>query len=321
MEQNDIALSEEELARRYWVLYCARQCTIITALFCGQFKSFSQCAGCSRQSSKYDTFSMLQLPVPKTEMRALSLVISYSNGRVPILCSIRVSVESTLADIHQALNELDPSFGLLGKRLSLGVMTNSNVIQEFDDSFRLSTYESRDPNDTLIVFVYPALEKCMGCSLCHQYNQSHFSRKLLLNQPVRLRLKDDENHQLTGVIRGLLTDFCFDVACSDEKTRRVFVTDLVDGEKYMLEPGDFVICRMLPPSGSLPQRSDVPKYQYGVYLGCGDSPGSYAVRLFPSETEVFVKLDQLHRRHVKPRKIYVIQRYSGIVSVVFLAHV
>ena len=175
MELNDIALSEEELARRYWVLYCARQCTIITALFCGQFKSFSQCAGCNRRSSKYDTFSMLELPVPKMEMRALSLVISYSNGRVPILCSIRVSVESTLADIHQALNELDPSFGLLGKRLSLGVMANSNVIQEFDESFRLSTYESRDPSESLIVFVYPTLEKCMGCSLCRQYNQTHLT--------------------------------------------------------------------------------------------------------------------------------------------------
>ena len=313
VELNDIALSEEELARRYWVLYCARQCTIITALFCGQFKSFSQCAGCNRRSSKYDTFSMLQLPVPKTEMRALSLVISYSNGRVPILCSIRVSVESTLADIHQALNELDPSFGLLGKRLSLGVMTNSNVIQEFDDSFRLSTYESRDPNESLIVFVYPALEKCMGYSLCRQYNQAHVTKKLMLSQPVRLRLKDEEGHQLTGVIRSLLTDFCFDVACSDEKMRRLFVTDLVDGEKYMLEPGDFVICRMSP-SGGFVHRADIRQYQCGVYLGCGDSRGSYAVRLFPSETEVFVTLDQIHRRHVKPRKIYVIQRYSGIVD-------
>ena len=40
--------------------------------------------------------------------------------------------------------------------------------------------------------------------------------ELMIDQSVRLRLKDAENHQLTGVIRSMLTDFCFDVACSDE---------------------------------------------------------------------------------------------------------
>ena len=240
MELGDVNLSEEELARRYWDLYCARQCTIITALFCGQFKSFSQCAACGHHSSKYETFSMLQLPVPKTEMRALSLTISYSNGRVPILCSIRVSVDSSLHDIHQALVDLDSSFNLADRRLMLGVMVNSNVVQEYDDSFRLSEYEPHDPNESLVVFVLPPQGEFLGSHACSQYYQLHTVSQLKRDQKVSLRLRSSTGELLTGVVSDILTDMCFEVLCSDHVTRRLLVTDLVDSETYMLSPGDFI---------------------------------------------------------------------------------
>lgn len=69
MELDGDYCSESELARRYWVLHCSREQSIITALFCGQFKSLAQCTACNYSSAKFDPFTVLQLPLPKTEMK------------------------------------------------------------------------------------------------------------------------------------------------------------------------------------------------------------------------------------------------------------
>ena len=251
VELGNLNLSASEIARRSWSLYCARQTSIITSLFSGQFHSCSQCAACGRMSSKYDTFSMLQVPVPKTEMRTVSLTISYSKGRIPVLCAIRIAADATLEDLHRALNELDPSFGLKGKRLILGVVSQSNVIREYMENSqerqgeknRLSKIDLRDPDESFVVFVLPPEGEFMGSHLSAQYYQFHAPKELKLNQHVRLRLYDTEGHQLTGVVQKFHTDFCFDVACSDEQTRTVMMTDLVDGKQYMPSSGDYIAYR------------------------------------------------------------------------------
>ena len=61
-------------------------------------------------------------------------------------------------------------------------------------------------------------------------------------------------------------------------------------------------------------RHGAQQLQQGIYLGPAGAPGLYSIRLFPSEREEFVTLDCVCRRHVKPLKIYIIQRYNGIVS-------
>ena len=66
---NDAGRSDKELAELYWQDYTSREKSIITALFCGQFQSYTQCVACSHVSSTYESFTMLQLPLPVTEMK------------------------------------------------------------------------------------------------------------------------------------------------------------------------------------------------------------------------------------------------------------
>ena len=72
--------------------------------------------------------------------------------------------------------------------------------------------------------------------------------------------------------------------------------------------------KRIPEIGIIISRRGAQQLQQGIYLGPAGAPGLYSIRLFPSEREEFVTLDCVCRRHVKPRKIYIIQRYNGIVD-------
>lgn len=71
----DEKCDDSELARRCWKLHCSRECSIITALFYGQFRTYSQCTACNHHSSHFEPFSILQLPLPETEMKYESFCI------------------------------------------------------------------------------------------------------------------------------------------------------------------------------------------------------------------------------------------------------
>ena len=239
MELCDTYCSEEELARRYWVLHTEREKSIITALFCGQFKSLAQCAGCDHWSAKFDPFTVLQLSLPKTEMRALSLTLSYSNGVLPIQCSIRVPADSTVDEIHHALVELDPSFNLSDARIQLGRVEDSNVIELFDSHFRLNNC----PYSDLTVFVLPPEDAALGAPALARYLQAFQPQTIKKGQMVRLLQKGSNGLPLTGIVQDVYTDFCFDVLCSDESHRKLLLTDLENSKDYMPHAGDFIFLK------------------------------------------------------------------------------
>lgn len=326
IEISDANCSDVELARRYWLAYTSREKSIITALFCGQFQSCTQCAGCTHISSKYDPFTVLQLPLPRTEMksarwlrvmlRALSIVLSFSDGRLPIQCSIRVPADSSLSTIKEALNALDSSIDLSRNRIQLGHVEDCNVVEVFDASFRLNGCSYSD----FTVFVLPPEGHFLGARAFNQY-KLHTPEMIQTGQSVKLNVKGKNGLPVTGVVKEVYTDFCFAVECSDGQKRQVLVTDLIDGDKYMLQQGDFVFVEMCACLAVVTHSSKQPtKFEYGVFLGVSPHHSQrYSVRLYPSEKEVQVPLEVLCRRRTKPRNMYLVQRYLGVVRCVCVA--
>lgn len=56
------------------------------------------------------------------------------------------------------------------------------------------------------------------------------------------------------------------------------------------------------------------KYEMGVYNGPSiRDPSLCSIRLFPSERDIDVSIDRVCRRNPRRHKIYLVQRYLGIV--------
>lgn len=55
--------ADAAVANEWWISHLIREPSIITALFCGQFKSVLTCSACGFRSARYEPFSSLQLPV------------------------------------------------------------------------------------------------------------------------------------------------------------------------------------------------------------------------------------------------------------------
>lgn len=172
--------------------------------------------------------------------RELSLTISYSDGRVPIQCSIRIPVDSLLSDVKTKLNELDSSFNLDESRIQLAKVVYSNVYEVYDPNDRLTACTTSD----LTAFVLPPEDKFLGYHGYEQYLNKSKPKSLYENQPVRLRMKGENGLPISGVIRTLYTDFHFLVYCNDGVSRKATITDLEDYDDYMLHPGDFVFLIM-----------------------------------------------------------------------------
>ena len=244
-----------------------------------------------------------------TDARALSLILSYSTGRVPIQCSIRVPADSTEEQIKNALNELDPSFNLEDCRIQLGRVEDNNVIEVFESSKRLNEINLSD----LTVFVLPPEGCYLGKSAHEQYLRSAVIHKIEKDQVYKLNLKGPNGLPLTGKVLEIYTDFRFRVACSDSQVRQMMITEFADRDQYMLRPGDYVYVERwaLP----LPlSRSESKKFLPGIYMGTSAMLSDhYMVRIFPSEQEISVPLGKLYRRRPRVRRMYVIQRYMGIV--------
>lgn len=84
-----------------------RNMSIVTSLFTGQFKTCKTCSVCDKESSRFDPFTFIQVPLPDPPFRYVSMLIHFDkNIRAPLKVSLRVSREGTLDDVLEALEKL-----------------------------------------------------------------------------------------------------------------------------------------------------------------------------------------------------------------------
>lgn len=167
--------------------------------------------------------------------RELSLTISYSNGRVPIQCSLRMPVDAPLSEVKVLLNELDSSFNLNEYEIQLAKVVNNNVYEVYEPSDPLTVCSTSD----LTVFVLSQEGKYLGYHGYQQYRIKSQPKLLTQNQKVCLRKKGEDGEEITGIIRDMFSDFCFSVELNNGKLWNLTITDL-NCDEYMLRPGDYV---------------------------------------------------------------------------------
>jgi len=84
-----------------------RNFSIITQLFTGQLKTCSTCLTCKSESSRFDPFTFIQVPLPDPPFRYVSVLIHFDgNARPPLKVSVKVSREGSLDDVLQAVEDL-----------------------------------------------------------------------------------------------------------------------------------------------------------------------------------------------------------------------
>ena len=245
--------------------------------------------------------------------RAISVVLSFTNGRLPMQCSIRVPADSSIDTIKEAVDALDGSIDLSAARIRLAYVKDS-VIEEdgFDASFRLNQYEYSD----YTMFVLPPEGCFLGAHGFEEYKRKHTVCKMQVGTQVRVHLRGAAGGVVEGVVKRLLSDFWYEVACSDGQTRCVYPTDLEDGEKYLPTGGDYVYVCLCEWVGGVRRSKESNVGNYGVFRDMSSHSTHHChVHLYPSDQEMTVSMKHLFWRAMKPRSVYLIQRYLDIVVV------
>ena len=245
--------------------------------------------------------------------RAISVVLSFTNGRLPMQCSIRVPADSSIDTIKEAVDALDGSIDLSAARIRLAYVKDS-VIEEdgFDASFRLNQYEYSD----YTMFVLPPEGCFLGARGFEEYKRKHTVCRMRAGIQVRVHLSGAAGEVVEGVVKRLLSDFWYEVACSDGQTRCVYPTDLEEGEKYLPTGGDYVDVFLCEWVGGVRRSKESNVCNYGVFRDMSSHSTHHChVHLYPSDKEMTVSLKHLFWRAMKPRSVYLIQRYLDIVVV------
>lgn len=101
---------DHDIAQEAWALHCRRECSAVSALFSGQLKSALRCTSCGHESSTFDPFMSLQVPLPEQSFRWVTCTV-LSSPRAGLvqhtvrLCA-RVPKRGRVADLVNSAAEL-----------------------------------------------------------------------------------------------------------------------------------------------------------------------------------------------------------------------
>ena len=120
--------SDDIVANIWWANVQKRENSIIQALFTGQFKSLVRCQACLSESSRFEPFSFVQLPLPDPMECTLQMVLFYrGNSRQPLHCSVRVPIKGPISDVFNALEELQPGIITTARNSSTHCLSSNDL--------------------------------------------------------------------------------------------------------------------------------------------------------------------------------------------------
>lgn len=142
------------VANEWWISHLISEPSIITALFCGQFKSVLTCSACGARSSRFEPFSSLQLPIVDEDttvstrgscdqrtQKSTAPVVSVTVHRVrsadsPLLSlrvAMEVGVDWTLEQLLGKLNQDHEVYSLEREREYVACTVDGGHIQNIID--------------------------------------------------------------------------------------------------------------------------------------------------------------------------------------------
>ncbi|KAK8807123.1 hypothetical protein WA158_003882 [Blastocystis sp. Blastoise] len=302
LSMRDSSRPDTDVANEWWNYYISREKSIITALFAGQFQSIMQCTGCEYQSVKYETFNQVQLSLPETEMRVLSLILSYSDGRLPMQCCIRVPSDADINAVSIALYGLDSALSLQGKRLMLARIENNNVVEEFGNAFRLD----QSSCSQYTAFILPSEQDCLGYKeyKCWKERKPFF----WIEEGVDVEVKEDgyeyDDNKPTkiykGIIKRKINSYVYEVEREDGSRENVDLDRILDAEYLMPMVNEPIYAPLNYTSKKL--------YPCLYQQHNKDNHNEHMVTCLLNHMNISISLDLISQREPTPRIIYVLQR-------------
>lgn len=142
---------DQEVAAEAWAAYAARNASIVTDLFYGQLKSRVRCDVCSAESTRFDAFNMLSLPLPVEQSLRAQVIVMLLDGSVPIKYGVLVNSEGTYLDLKKKLSEL---CGLAPESMIIVELNGATIGRVLDDNAKifaataLELYAYETPRET-----------------------------------------------------------------------------------------------------------------------------------------------------------------------------
>lgn len=140
--------ADDVVAKEWWISHLISEPSIVTALFCGQFKSTLRCTHCGFTSTRFEPFSSLQLPLldetamlsprKKHQHQQIIVILHFLDSpshrpslRLVILAGLDWTIEQLLIKIQQD----HPTFSRSGTRRDhIAVSLNGFTVDDYLDA-------------------------------------------------------------------------------------------------------------------------------------------------------------------------------------------
>lgn len=116
------------MGRIWWINHLRRDCSIIEALFTGQFKSEVRCGTCNKISTHFEAFQTMQLPIPEKNFRRIKIKLYMEEGVEPILFNIEIDKDLRVFELCRKICSMYPELHLSQDKLIL-VKSNRLVVE------------------------------------------------------------------------------------------------------------------------------------------------------------------------------------------------
>ena len=187
--------SDEECAKRFWESNLKRNDSIITDLFCGQYKSTIICPDCGNINITFDPFNTLTLPLVNKNEEINNINDDYEYidefhifyvPKYSIRKPIRIIIKNIIKDMN-----LDQLFKNLGNKRDfiykdhIGELFYTNVLNSKFNNFIEDISKIEDHTNDFI-FCYDVLDEFENIKIPLYFKNSQFPRMISANEDMTL---------------------------------------------------------------------------------------------------------------------------------------
>ncbi|RMX43957.1 hypothetical protein pdam_00019814 [Pocillopora damicornis] len=277
--------------------------SFVLDLFQAQYRSSLKCPRCHQQSTTFDPFLCLSLPIPQRESRPIIVTTVFVNSsRVPLRIGVSVPINGTIADLRNVVSDMT---GISEQSLILTELYHDGFHRTFHDKQSLSIVHE---GDNIYAFeapsgLFPEMETEDGEAPVMSDNKGPISDTILIllancQGPAKTtsskRELSYENLQ-AAILKAMSRILMDNMSSQIKKQGLVFRLRVING---------------LPGKGALSPEVDHPLYQATVdraLLSCGSGSGPKHIKVmaeWDQETRVsFVKSSVLQERPEEHRSV------------------
>ncbi|XP_027046488.1 ubiquitin carboxyl-terminal hydrolase 31-like [Pocillopora damicornis] len=288
--------------------------SFVLDLFQAQYRSSLKCPRCHQQSTTFDPFLCLSLPIPQRESRPIIVTTVFVNSsRVPLRIGVSVPINGTIADLRNVVSDMT---GISEQSLILTELYHDGFHRTFHDKQSLSIVHE---GDNIYAFeapsgLFPEMETEDGEAPVMSDNKGPISDTILIllaNCQGPAKTTSSKRFGLPFIVR-VLRELSYEnlQAAILKAMSRILMDNMSSQIKKQGLVFRLRVINGLPGKGALSPEVDHPLYQATVdraLLSCGSGSGPKHIKVmaeWDQETRVsFVKSSVLQERPEEHRSV------------------